>query len=78
MAILIGGVSCKPQAPKTEHTNISQSTHLLISGSKRCVLFMEGPWIEKYNGGIYHVMAIVYNKEYIFLDNIDKEYFLTM
>ena len=31
---------------------------------------------EKYKGGIYHVNAIVYNKEYIFIDNLDKDYFL--
>ncbi|MGB7605579.1 MAG: hypothetical protein WBL93_08905 [Lutisporaceae bacterium] len=33
-------------------------------------------WREEYKGGIYHVIARGNNKEYIFKDNIDKEYFL--
>ncbi len=37
---------------------------------------MGRPWREEYKGGIYHVIARGNNKEYIFKDNIDKEYFL--
>lgn len=37
---------------------------------------MGRPWREEYNGGIYHVIARGNNKEYIFKDKIDKEYFL--
>jgi REP element-mobilizing transposase RayT len=37
---------------------------------------MARAWREEYKGGIYHVIARGNNKEYIFKDNIDKNYFM--
>ncbi len=37
---------------------------------------MGRPWREEYKGGIYHVIARGNNKEYIFKEDIDKEYFI--
>ncbi|MDK2799319.1 MAG: REP-associated tyrosine transposase [Clostridiales bacterium] len=31
---------------------------------------------EEYNGAMYHVIQRGNNKEYIFLDNVDKEFFI--
>lgn len=34
-------------------------------------------WREEYKGGIYHGIARGNNKEYIFIESIDKGYFIT-
>jgi len=40
------------------------------------VFFMAREWREEHKGGIYHVIAGVNNKEYIFKESIEKGYFI--
>jgi len=39
---------------------------------------MGRPWREGYKGGIYHVIVRGNNKEYIFKESIDKDYFIKL